>query len=165
MIDTKMLEFWGNAFLSAARNQQKLEELNRLLGQNTGADNSILNVLYEQWPDAKKMNPEEIVEFAGKAADLNKELIKSYLTIFNVVSKEEYLSVIKENEGLKEKIAEQERLIDNFRNMLGKPESEAEEIVSNFTQMIEKQTKQFQELLMQLNPYYEKSTPLKKNKG
>lgn len=164
MMDTKMLEFWGNAFLSAARNQQKLEELKRLFGQKTGTDNTILNDLYKEWFNAKKVNPEEIVDFAGKAADLNKEFIKSFLTVFDVVSKEEYLSVIKENEGLKEKIAEQEKIIGNFRSLLGKDALDAEEVISNFTQMVEKQTKQFQDLMTQLNPYYAKSAVLKKDK-
>lgn len=164
MMDTKMLEFWGNAFLNAARNQQKLEELNRLFGQKTGTDNTILNALYEEWFNAKKMNPEAIVDFAGKTADLNKEFIKSFLTVFDVVSKEEYLSVKKENEGLKEKIAEQEKIIDNFRGLLGKDALDAEQIISNFTQMVEKQTKQFRELMTQLNPYYAQSAALKKDK-
>jgi hypothetical protein len=166
VMDAKMFEFWGNVFLNAARSQQKIAELNKLFGQNTDTDNSIFNAAYKNfgWSDAGKIGPEEIMNSAGRAADVYKEFLKSWMTVFDVVPKEEYERLIKENEGLREQVIRQEKIISDFKNIPAGAFNQ-DEIISGFTQMVEKQTRRFQELMTQLDDYHKKNTTSKKNKS
>lgn len=162
-MDKNMLEFWGQAFLNAARNQQQLENMSKYFGQSPGTDNQIMNSFFKAlgWQNVEKMKPEEILEFAKKSVNAYQEFFKAYLAIFDIVSKEEYLNMVKENEELKEKIAQQEKIIQSYKNLSGKDVFDQEEVVTNLTQIVKKQTQQFQELMSQMNQYYEEGSKAK----
>jgi hypothetical protein len=164
-MDVRILEFWGNVFLSAARSQQKMEELNKLFGGNAGVDNPITDAINKSygWLGAKNADPEEIINIAVKTAGVFQNFLKSYFMLFDVISKDEYVKLMKENEELKEKIIQQEKIIDDLKSLPGKA-FEQGEIVSGFTQILEKQARHFQELMTQLSQYNEKNTTIEKNK-
>jgi hypothetical protein len=167
MMDKNMLEFWGKTFLNAARSQQQMEnmkDMNKMFGQNTSVDNPFMSSMLKTFGLQKDENksPEGIAEFTKKAADTYKEFFQSYTSMFDVVSKEEYNKLLKENEELKEKIAEKEKTINSYQNLSGKEAFDQEQIVDSFTQIMKNQTQQFQDMMNQVNQYYAKGSPTKK---
>ena len=155
-MDKNMLEFWGQAFLNAARSQQQLEDLNKSFGQTTGADNPIMNSFYKAsgLSNTAKLNPDGILELAKKSADIYKDFFKAYLTVFDVVPR-------KENEELKEKIARQEKIINSYKNLSIKDSFNQEEIITDLTQIVKNQTQQFQKLVKQVNQFYKKGSKIR----
>jgi hypothetical protein len=164
MMDKNMLEFLGRALLNAAHSQQQLEDMSKIIGQNIGADNPFMKSFFKAfgWQNPEKMNTEDIIDFTKKTSDAYKEFIKAYLTMFDVVSsKEEHLNLIKENEDLKAKIAELEKVINSYKKLSDKDSFDPEKIVDNLTLIMKNQTQQFQELMKQLNQPYKKGTTTK----
>ncbi len=163
-MDKNILEFLGRAFLNAAHSQQQLEDMNKIIGQTIGADNPFMKSFFKAfgWQNPEKMNGEDIVEFTKKSSEAYKEFFKAYLTMFDVVPKEEHLSLIRENEDLKAKIAMLEKITNTYKKLPDKDNFAPEKIVDNLTVMMKNQTQQFQELMKQLNQSYEKGTNTKK---
>jgi len=164
-MDKNMLEFWGHAFLNAARSQQQWEEMNKLFGPSKENDNySALGAFFKSlgWPKADKMNPEEIAELVKKSVNVFQEFSKFYLNLFDVVSKEEHLKLLKENEELKDRIAQLEKVNDSYQNMSLKSASKQDQGMENLTQIMENQAQQFQELMKQINLFYKKEKQTKK---
>jgi hypothetical protein len=167
-MDKNFLEFWGQSFLNAARSQQQMEDVSKMLGQNISKENPIMNSILKAcgWQKPENASPEEILELTKKATDAYKEFIKAYLVMFDVVSKEDYNDLLKENEGLKEKIVEQENTINNYKNQSGKDNfdqnHDQDEVVNNLSKIVKNQTQQFQELVKQVNQYYKKGSTTKK---
>jgi hypothetical protein len=164
MMNKNMLEFFGQALLNAAHSQQHLEDMNKLIEQNIGADNpfvkSFLNIFGLQNPE--KMKGDDIIEFAKKSFETYKEFLQDYLRMFDIVSKEEHLILKKENDDLKAKIDELEKIISSYKNLSGKDNFAPEKIVDNLTVIMRNQTQQFQELMKQMNQPYKKGTAPKK---
>ncbi len=155
-MEKEILEIWGHAFLNAARSRQYWEDVRKIFGQSASADNAPAASGFPAagWPNSEKMTPEEIAELTQKSVSAFQEFFKAYLNIFDVVSREEYLKLVKENEALKEKIAEQEKIITDCKNQTDKDSLDQERAVDDLTRIMENQTKQFQKLLDQVNQYY-----------
>lgn len=164
MMDKNMLEFFGHSLLNVARNQQQLEDMNKIIGQNIGADNPFMKSFFKTfgWQNPEKLDGDDIIEFTKKLFDAYKEFFKSYLTMFDIVSKEEHSGLRKENEDLKVKIDELEKIINSYKNLSDKDNFDPEQIVDNLTVIMKNQTQQFQELMKQLNQPYKKGTTTKK---
>jgi BMFP domain-containing protein YqiC len=162
-MNTNILEFLGQAFLNAARSQQQMEDMNKYFGQNIGADNPFVRSLFKSfgWQHSEKNDADDILEFTQKTSAAYKELFKVYLTMFDVVSREEHLRLIKENNDLKARIDELEKNINSQSNISDKDNFDPEKIVDNLTQIMKNQTQQFQELMKQLNQPYKKGTTTK----
>jgi hypothetical protein len=162
-MDKNLLEFWGQAFLNAARSQQQLDDLNKSFGNSTGADNPIMNSFYKAFglSDTAKLNPDVILELAKKSADIYKDFINAYLTVFDVRTGKETVQLVKENEELKEIIARQEKIINSYRSLSGKDSFNQEEIVNDLTQIVKNQTQQFQKLMKQVNQFYKKGSKIR----
>jgi hypothetical protein len=165
-MDKNMLEFWGRAFLNAARSQQQLEDMNKLIGLNIGANNPSWQSFLKAfgWPKQEKMDTEDMADLTPTISDAYKVFVKAYLTLFDVISKEEYIELVKENGDLKTKIAELEKVIQSYKNLSGNINFDQEQVVDNLTEIMKNQTQQFQDLMKQLNQPYKKTTTKKKEK-
>ena len=163
-MDKNMLKFLGQSLLNAAHGQQQLEDMNKVIGQNIGVDNPFMKSFFKAfgWQNPEKMNEEDIVEFTKKSSDAYKEFFKAYLTMFDVVPREEHLKLVKENEALKEKIAMFEKITNTYKELTDKDNFAPEQIVDNLTVIMKNQTQQFQKLMKQLNQPYKKGTAVKK---
>jgi hypothetical protein len=163
-MDKNMLELLGRALLNAAQSQRQWEEMNKIIGQNIAADNPLLDTFLKSfgWHNQEKTNEENIIEFTEKSFAPYKEFIKAYLTMFNVVPQEKHLDLIKENENLKAKIAQLEKIINNKNNTVDKEVYDAEKLVNNLTQIMSNQTQQFKELMKQLSQPSKKAATTKK---
>ncbi len=165
IMDNNMLEFFGKALLNAAHSQKQLEEINKNI-EKIAAENPFMKIFFKSydWQNKEKLKDEDIIfEFTEKSFAAFKEFLKSYLTIFDVVPKEKHLSLIKENEDLRARIAELEKIINSQKNMaIDKDSYNPEKIMDNLTQIMSNQTNQFKELMKQLNQPYKKTTATKK---
>lgn len=163
-MDKNLLEFLGRALLSAAQSQQQLEDMNKIIGENFTADNPFLKSFFKSfgWQNQEKMKAEDVIEITGKLSDTYMEFIKNYLMMFDVVPKDKHLSVVKENEDLKAKVAQLEEIINRNKNMSDKDSYHPEIIVDNLTQIMSNQTQQFKELMKQLNQSYKRVASVKK---
>lgn len=163
-MDKNILEFLGRALLNAAQSQQQLEDMNKIVGQTIGADNPFMKTFLKAfgWQNQEKTNGEDIVEFTKKSSEVYNEFFKNYLTMFDVVPKEEYLSLKKENDDLKVKIALLENNTKTDNKIRDKDNYAPEQIIDNLTVIMKNQTQQFQELMKQLNQSYKKGTTVKK---
>jgi hypothetical protein len=164
MIDKNMLEFWGQALLNAARSQEQLEEITKYFGQDSGSGNPLMSSFFKafNWQKPEKTDATEIVNLTKKLTDAYKDFLKTYLAIFDFVSKEEYLATVKENEVLKEKISQQEKIINSYQKLSVPDAFDQEQVMDNMRQIMEKQTHQFQALMKQVDQYYKKGTTTKK---
>jgi hypothetical protein len=162
-MNVNLLEFWGQTFLNAARSQQQMENMNKLLGENISNDNPIVNSIFEAFgvPKPEKVTPDDLIKLTKKSTDAYKEFFKSSLNLFEVVAKEDYLKVVKENEKLKEKIAALEKIISDSKKH-GDERLDQQEVVNNMAQIMKNQTQQFQELMKNVNQYYKKPPATKK---
>jgi hypothetical protein len=164
MMDKNMLELWGRTLINAAHSQEQLEEITKYFGLNSGTDNPLMKPFFKtfNWQRPEKLDATEIVNLTQKSTDAYKEFFKAYFSIFDFVSKEEYLAVAKENEVLKEKISQQEKIINNYQKLSVPDAFDQEQVVDNMRQIMEKQTHQFQALMKQVDQYYKKGTTIKK---
>jgi hypothetical protein len=152
--------------LNAAQSQKQWEEMNKNIEKMT-AENPFMKLFLTSfgWPSPKKEKEKEediIVEFTEKSAAVQKELIKAFLTMFDVVPKEKYLGLVQENEELRMKITQLENIIQSYKNMTEKEGYHPEKIMDNLTQIMNNQTQQFKELMKQLNAPLKKTTNGKK---
>ncbi len=156
-MDKNLLEFWGQIFLNAARSQQQMEDWNKWFSIDSFGKNKLFSSLLNQ-PETQKTEEitPEILEIARKATDAYKEVFKASLSLFDVVAKEDYDELLKENELLKEKVKAQENIIKNRRNQPEKDIFEQQEVVNNLTEIVKDQTQQFQDLMKQMGKYYKK---------
>lgn len=163
-MDVNLLEFWGQTFLNAARSQQQLENMNKLLGENISNDNPMVNSIFKAFGVTKpeKVTPDDLIKLTKKSTDAYKEFFKSALDMFEVVSKEDHLKVVKENEGLKGRIAKLEKFISDSQKPAGKDAVNQEQVVNNLTKIMKNQSEQFQELMKSVNQYYKKPPAAKK---
>jgi hypothetical protein len=163
-MNVNLLEFWGQTFLNAARSQQQLENMNKLMGENISNDNPVVNSIFKAFgvPKPEKVTPEDLIGLTKKSTHAYKEFFKSSLDMFEVVSKEDHLAIVKENEELKDRIVQLEKVIDNYQKPSGKENPEQEEVVNNLTQIMKNQAQQFQELMKSVNQFYKKTPTAKK---
>lgn len=162
-MDKNMLEFWGQLFLTAARSQEQLEHMNKLLGKNVN-ENPFINSIYQALgiPKPQDVTADDFWELVKKSTDVYQNVIKSSLNYFEVVPKEDYLKLTRENDELKAKISELEALINSMKNHSTKKYSDQEQFVSSLTDIVKNQTEQFQQLMKQINLSYKKEKQNKK---
>ncbi len=163
-MDKNILEFLGRALLNAAQSQQQLEDMNRIIGHTIGTDNPFMQPFLKAfgWQNKEKKNDENTAEFAKKSSEGYKEFFKVYWAMFDIVPREEYLSLKKENDDLKLKIATLETNTKTDKKILDKDNYAPEQIIDDLTVIMKNQTQQFQELMKQLNQSYKKGTTTKK---
>jgi hypothetical protein len=164
MMDKNILEFWGQAFLNAARSQQQLEYINKLIGSNAGTDNPFWQSFFKafDWRKPEKTDTTDAGDLSLIMSDVYQEFVKSYLALFSYIPREEYLQLAKENEELKTKIAELENSIIGFNNSSVKNDFDQEQVVDNLTKIMKNQAQHFQDLMKQLNQHYKKAATAKK---
>lgn len=161
-MDKNFMEFWGKLFMNAAQGQQQLENWNNWFRQSMGGENPFLKSMFKpQEIEKPKETTPEIFEITKKATDAYKEMFKASLSMFNVISKEEYNKLLNENEELKEKILQQEEIIKKVKTKSSNDNYDQEEVVDNLTKIVKSQTQQFQDLMNQIGKYYKKDSSKK----
>jgi len=92
-----------------------------------------------------------------KASENFLESFKEYLDLMGMVSKDEHQPLVKKYGELKEKVAGQEKTINNLRLLLeGKRAESQGELVKGFQDLIDKQSRQFQETMETFGSFFKK---------
>ncbi len=87
------------------------------------------------------------------------ESFKELLSLLNVVPRDEYLSLAKKYEGLKEKVASQEETIKHLRLLLAQTQGTSQDVLSSeLNSLLEKQTEQFQKLMENFGQMFKEDT-------
>ena len=163
-MDKSILEFWGSTLLNAAQSQKQWEKMNKNI-EKMAAENPFIKIFFKSigcQNQKKEKEGDMILEFTEKSTTAQMQFMKAFLTMFDVVSKEKYLSLVKENEVLKVKIAELEKIVQSYKYLTENESYKPEKIMDNLTKIMNNQTQQFQELMKQLNQPLKKTTNNKK---
>jgi len=157
-MDTQFLEFWGNFMINAAKGQRQLEEMSTWMGQGLkGSDE--LTALFRKFYGMEHMdkNDSDYKVTWKKASEDFQESFKDFQNLMGVVSKDEYLDLVKKYEDMKKKVADQEETIKNLRMLLdARGTGEQEEVVKSFQELMHKQSEQFQKLASNFGQFFQK---------
>lgn len=151
-MDRHFLEFWGNYLLSVAKGQKQLEDFANWMRQGfKGADE--LTAMFKKaygLNDYNSSNP-DITSHWEKAAEDFRESFSDYFRTIGWVTIEEYQGIEKENQLLKNKIAEQDKKIRYLQDILSQPSIDQNLTLNVLQDLINKQSEEFQNLLTNLS--------------
>jgi len=159
-MDRQFLEFWGNFLISAARGQKNLEAMAQWIHQGfSGVEE--LTAMFQKFYGLDRLDKDspDYVKMWKKAGEDFQESFKDYLSLFDLVSRQEYLSLIEKYEAVKAKVATQEETIRHLRMLLGEKVFDPGEVVKGFQDLMQKQRDQFQQLMASIGQSFQTSDP------
>ncbi|MBM4271717.1 MAG: hypothetical protein FJ139_06120 [Deltaproteobacteria bacterium] len=164
-MDKKFLEFWGNYLLNAARGQEHLDNMNRLIREGFKDFEQQMSLFRKCYGlDRESESLPHYMEMWSKAVSDFQNSYKEFLGLMGWVSKEEYLDLAEKYEALKEKSASQEETIRHLKIKTAASDVDQGEAVKGFEVLMKKQSEQFQELMKSFGQLYEEPTKKKKAK-
>ncbi len=142
------LEFWGRAFLQAAKSQKQLEDLASWFhrGFLGFQDYTLLFKTAYGLDDMSEDNP-DYISLWKKAEEDFRDSFKDYLNLLGVVPREEYAALARRCEELEAKIAEQEENLKHLRLLAEDKGMGLEATTLEFQKLIKKQGEQFQKFI------------------
>jgi hypothetical protein len=159
-MDRHFLEFWGNFLISVAKGQKQMEDMAKWMGQGFKGVEDI-TAMFQKFYGLDHLGKENLddVNMWKKAGEDFQESFKNYLSLFDIVPRKDYLSLIEQYEELKEKLATQEETIKHLRILLGEKMADQEEMVNGFQDLIKKQSEQFLNLITNTGQFFLKGSP------
>jgi hypothetical protein len=163
-VDRKFLEFWGNALLNAAKGQEQVENLNRLVQDGFKTFEQQLSLFQKLYDLDKKPDPSiPYTEMWAKAASDFTKSYQEFLGFMGVVPREDYEALSREHEALKNKFAALEERQRRGRAKSSDKEIDPSEVVKGFEGLMKKQAEQFQALMASYGKLYEEKKPGKES--
>jgi len=150
-LDSRFLEFLGHFFLSAARSQQMLTQMQTWMGISPPG-NKELSDLFRKFYGLGPLPAENADQTAAwqKAFESFQASLATWLELMAVVPRSEYQALEEKVKALEEKLADQENTIRRLRQS-GPPDTDAPvAAVDAFTRLMEKQADEFQDLMQNL---------------
>ena len=148
MVDRHVLELWGNLFLNAAKSQKQFEDLARWMGGDFSGIEELSDLLGRLYgADMIEKNTAEYLEIWKKATQDLTTSFREFLSLMDLVPRQDYESVLRENEELKAKLAEQEAAIEKLRGVFDSRLAKQAGGLEGFESLIQDQTRQFNELM------------------
>lgn len=163
-MDTNFFEFWGRSLLNVAKGQRQTDEFRQWLSQCFSGSDS-LSVLFRQiyGLDNVEKGGDEYLKLYEKAMQSFQQSFqqsfREYLRLFDVTPREEHESLMKECDGLKQKVLEQEQTIGHLRKILGDKGLESAASVRDLQNVLKKQTDQFQEMMKTVGQAFQQQQP------
>lgn len=147
-MDRHVFELWGNMFLNAAKSQKQLEDLAKWMGGDFSGFEDLTDLFGKLYGvDMFAKNTPEYLETWKKATQDFHAAFKEFFSLMDLVPRQDYLSLLRENEELKEKLAEQEEILQKFHSVFDTRLAEQGEGFKGFESLIQDQSRQFRELL------------------
>jgi hypothetical protein len=148
IMDRQFLEFWGSIFLNAAKGQKQIEDFAKWLsGDFSGFDDfSDMFSKFYGLDILTKNTPEYFDVWSNATQDFYKSF-KEFLSLMDLVSRQDYLDLVKENEDLRKQLEEKEEAIDQLRGVLDTKVGQKDKGLGVFEDLIKDQSAQFQELM------------------
>ncbi len=150
-MDRHFLEFWGKALLEAAKSQKQLEDFAKFFQRGFWGAPDYTQLFKSSYGlDEKTEDSPDYLGMWKKAEKDFRESFQDYLNLLGVVPREEYAALARENETLKEKLAEQEETIKHLRMLADEKGLGLEATTLEFQKLIKKQGEQFQKFIQGL---------------
>jgi len=143
-MDKNMLKFWGNLLNSAAESQDAMENMNKLLAQgwNSSAEmQQMFMKIYFPEKESRQNRPPENAEQSFQ------EAYKGFLSLFQVVPREDFQALEKKYQALQETVREREDTIRDLKKMLAGGRAEESDASKDFQDIMKAQSEQFQSLV------------------
>jgi hypothetical protein len=154
------LEFWGNFLLQAAKGQRRFEEAMKWVQLGTESIEAQRD-FWSSFGAVKKEieNKPDTVEMWEKSLEDFRKSFREFVKLYGMVPMDEYQVLLKKNEALEKKLAEQKRLPPKVRSAGKKGLDVQREIEKGLQELIQKQGEQFKELMESITTFYGKSLP------
>jgi len=163
-VDRKFLEFWGNFLLNAAKGQEQVESMNRMVRDGFKGFEQQLSLFQKLYGLDKKPEPSDpYAEMWAKAASDFTKSYQEFLGLMGVVPREDYEALSGEHEALKKKYAALEEKLRRGRAKPGGSEIGPSEVVKGFEGLMNKQAEQFQALMSSYGKLYDAEKPGKES--
>lgn len=156
-MDDKNLEFMGNFFLNAAKCRKQMEDFFKLSRQGFKGFEE-MSAMFKKFYGLENLekNAPDYSKAMQNAAEEFQNSLRQYLKMLGVVPKEDYISLVKKYEELKQRAADQEETIRHLQLLLGEKSADQGETVKVFQDLIEKQSEQFMEMMNAVGQYFQK---------
>jgi flagellar motility protein MotE (MotC chaperone) len=150
-MNRQFLEFWGRALLLAAKSQKQLEDLGQWFQRGFWGFPDYTQLFQSTYglEEGAEEDPDYLTLWK-KAEEDFRQSFQDYLNLLGVVPREEYAALARENETLKEKVAEQEETIKHLRMLADEKGLGLEATTLEFQRLIKKQGDQFQKFIQGL---------------
>ncbi len=165
MMDRHFLEFIGNCFISAAKGQKHVEDLEKWMSLGfEGFDD--LPEMFKKFYGLERLKDKtpNYPETWGKFFEDFKKIFIDYLSFFNMASFEEHLALVNKYEALQKKAAEQEKIIKRLQSRSGESLIGQEKIAANLKSLINDQTHQFQKMMDSFGQFAKSSANTSENR-
>lgn len=147
-MDKRFLEFWGHCFLNAAKGQEQIENLARLMREGFGVFEQQMDLFRRLYNLEEKVDSvSNSSDFISQATETYRKSYREFLDLFGLVSKEDYESLAEKCEDLREKLAVLEKKTSYTKRPADGNEIGTSELAQGFESLMKKQTEQFQELM------------------
>lgn len=145
-MDKNLLEFWGNAFLTAAKGRKQLEEISKMTKNGLWGMPDMTDMM-SIFPgmDAFAKASNEYLKIFTKTNEEVQRSIKDFLALMDLVPRKDYLDLLEEFEAYKKSVEEKGK--GNMGKMLADEMSLQTQGLRSFEELMRNQTKQFQDLM------------------
>jgi uncharacterized coiled-coil protein SlyX len=158
-MDRRILEFWGNCFLQAAKSQKQLDDFNewmRLGFKGYEEFNTMFRKAFGL-QDRAGGNQDQAQTWSQTVKTFQ-DSFKELSELMGVVPRQEHLELIRKYEDLKATAASQEETIQHLNALLGSKGAEEDRLSQGMQAIMAKQTEQFQELMKGFNHYLQQTS-------
>jgi inorganic triphosphatase YgiF len=151
IMDRQSLEFLGNLFLAAAKGQKQLEDMNDWIGGKKGASDE-WTAMFRRYFGLEKeaLNSNAYTQ----AMQQFQTTVSDWLSLIDVVPKSKFEALQEENEELRQKLAVQQKTIQQLEGLFGDKGTNLRYVVQEFSQMAAQQSDQFQKLMENMSEMF-----------
>ena len=142
------LEFWGKAFLEAAKSQKRMEELSSCFQQGFWGFPDYTRLFKAAYGlDKTAEDSPDYFTLWQKAEENFRDSFQDFFNLLGMGPREEYDALARRCEELKEKVAEQEETLRHLRLLAEEKGMGLEAATLEFQKLIKKQGEQFQRFI------------------
>jgi hypothetical protein len=155
-MDKQFLEFWGNMMLSSAKGQQQFEDIMKWFSGNFNEFKDITSTFCKMYgldPEAQKAPGN--LNIWQKAFDDFQRSFSELAIMMDLVPRKEYITLSRENQDLKKRLAELEEGMAHQRALLAEKTYASGEGLKGFQELISEQAKHYQDFMKTIGNVFE----------
>jgi len=156
-MDKQFLEFWGNIMINAAKGQQQLEDIMKWYSGNFSDFKDITALFCRMYGlDPEKEKASGYLDVWHKAFDDFQRSFSELAFMLDLVPRKEYITLSRENQELKKRIAELEEGNARLRALFDDRVTSPTQGLKNFQELINEQARQYQDFMKSVTSVFEK---------
>lgn len=150
-MDWRLLEFWGNLLLNAAKGQKQMDDMAEMLRKSYSGFEGMLDLFQKVYglDPATRSNPSYLDVWNKAETDFRKSY-KDFLALMGGVPRDEHQALLQQNEELKKKVASQGEMIKHLQNLFLQTKGIGagyEEMTRQFVELVKEQGDQFKSFM------------------